>query len=42
MSFVRLAKEYMPADQVDARLQELLRIEAGIIASLEPRPDRMH
>ena len=42
VSFVRLAKEYMPADQVDARLQELLRIEAGIIASLEPRPDRMH
>jgi tRNA-(ms[2]io[6]A)-hydroxylase len=42
VSFVRLAKEYMPADVVDARLQELLRIEAEIIASLEPRPDRMH
>jgi tRNA-(ms[2]io[6]A)-hydroxylase len=42
VSFVRLAKEYMPADVVDARLQELLRIEAEIIASLDPRPDRMH
>lgn len=42
VSFVRLAKEYMPADVVDARLQELLRIEADIIASLEHRPDRMH
>jgi tRNA-(ms[2]io[6]A)-hydroxylase len=42
VSFVRLAKEYMPADVVDARLQELLVIEAEIIASLEPRPDRMH
>jgi tRNA-(ms[2]io[6]A)-hydroxylase len=42
VSFVRLAKVYMPADMVDARLQELLRIEADIIASLEPRPDRMH
>jgi tRNA 2-(methylsulfanyl)-N6-isopentenyladenosine37 hydroxylase len=42
VSFVKLAKEYMPADVVDARLQELLRIEADIIASLEPRPDRMH
>lgn len=42
MSFVKLAKEYMPADVVDARLQELLKIEAAIIASLEPRPDRMH
>ncbi|GEO04971.1 tRNA 2-methylthio-N6-isopentenyl adenosine(37) hydroxylase MiaE [Adhaeribacter aerolatus] len=42
VSFVKLAKEYMPADVVDARLQELLKIEAEIIASLEHRPDRMH
>ena len=42
VSFVKLAKEYMPAEVVDARLQELLRIEADIIASLEHRPDRMH
>jgi len=42
VSFVKLAKEYMPAEVVDARLQELLKIEADIIASLEHRPDRMH
>jgi len=42
VSFVKLAKEYMPAEVVDARLQELLRIEADIIASLDHRPDRMH
>ena len=42
VSFVKLAKEYMPAEIVDARLQELLKIEADIIASLEHRPDRMH
>jgi len=42
VSFVKLAKEYMPAEVVDARLQELLKIEADIIANLEHRPDRMH
>ena len=42
VSFVKLAKEYMPVDVVDARLQELLKIEAEIIANLEHRPDRMH
>ena len=42
VSFVKLAKEYMPADVVDARLQELLKIEADIISKLEHRPDRMH
>jgi tRNA-(ms[2]io[6]A)-hydroxylase len=42
VSFVKLAKEYMPAEVVDARLQELLKIEAEIIANLEHRPDRMH
>lgn len=41
-SFVKLAKEYMPAEVVEARFQELLKIEADIIAKLEPRPDRMH
>lgn len=41
-AFVKLAKEYMPADVVEARFQELLKIEAEIIAKLEPRPDRMH
>ncbi|MFT2009456.1 tRNA-(ms[2]io[6]A)-hydroxylase [Pontibacter sp. 13R65] len=42
VSFVKLAKEYMPPAVVDARLKELLEIEAAIITSLEPRPDRMH
>ena len=42
VSFVKLAKEYMPPEIVDARLQELLKIEADIIANLEHRPDRMH
>lgn len=42
VSFIKLAKEYMPAEVVDARLQELLKIEANIIANLEHRPDRMH
>lgn len=42
VSFVKLAKEYMPAEVVDARLKELLEIEANIIQNLEPRPDRMH
>ncbi|WP_317195373.1 tRNA-(ms[2]io[6]A)-hydroxylase [Rufibacter roseolus] len=42
VSFVKLAKEYMPKETVDARLQELLQIEADIIANLEHRPDRIH
>ena len=42
VSFVKLAKEYMPDEVVDARLQELLKIEADIISNLEHRPDRMH
>jgi tRNA-(ms[2]io[6]A)-hydroxylase len=42
VSFVKLAKEYMPKEVVDARFQELLQIEADIISKLEYRPDRMH
>src|SRR5688572_3981734 len=42
VSFVKLAKEYMPVEEVEERLQELLKIEADIISKLEPRPDRMH
>ena len=42
VSFIKLAKEYMPAEVVDARLQELLKIEADIIGNLEHRSDRMH
>lgn len=41
-SFVKLAKEYMPVEVVEARFQELLKAEAEIIARLEPRADRMH
>jgi tRNA 2-(methylsulfanyl)-N6-isopentenyladenosine37 hydroxylase len=42
VSFLKLAKEYMPAPEVEARLQELLQIEAAILRDLEPRADRMH
>ncbi len=41
-NFIRLAKEYMPAEEVDRRWQELLLQEADIIRNLEVRPDRMH
>ncbi len=41
-NFLQLAKEYMPEDVVEERWQELLKIEADIIHSLEVRPDRMH
>lgn len=41
-NFILLAKEYMPEVEVMERWQELLRIEATIIQSLEARPDRMH
>lgn len=41
-NFIQLAKEYMPEAEVEKRWQELLRIEADIIHSLEVRPDRMH
>jgi tRNA-(ms[2]io[6]A)-hydroxylase len=40
--FVDLAKEYMPADIVKARLDEMLKAEAEIIKGLELRGDRMH
>ncbi|GAA4298458.1 tRNA-(ms[2]io[6]A)-hydroxylase [Nibribacter koreensis] len=42
VSFVKLAKEYMPKEVVDARFQELLQIESDIISKLKYRPDRMH
>ena len=41
-NFIRLAKEYIPAEEVDERWKELLRLEADIIRNLEVRPDRMH
>jgi len=41
-TFVDLAKEYMPAEIVKARLDEMLKAEAEIIKGLELRGDRMH
>ena len=40
-NFIQLAKEYMPAQEVDARWKDLLLQEADIIRNLEVRPDRM-
>lgn len=42
VTFIKLAKEYMPEDVVKARWAELLEIEADIIQNLKVRPDRMH
>ncbi|HSZ71712.1 MAG TPA: tRNA-(ms[2]io[6]A)-hydroxylase [Cytophagaceae bacterium] len=42
LTFVELAKEYMPVDVVEKRLEELLIAEAKIISSLELRGDRIH
>lgn len=42
VTFVKLAKEYMPEEIVRERWRELLREEAEIIKNLEVRPDRMH
>lgn len=41
-NFLQLAKEYMPADIVEERWQELLRTEADIMRTMEVRSDRMH
>jgi tRNA-(ms[2]io[6]A)-hydroxylase len=41
-TFVDLAKEYMPAEVVNQRFDEMLAAEAEIIANLEIRPDRVH
>ncbi|MGB3585363.1 MAG: tRNA-(ms[2]io[6]A)-hydroxylase [Tunicatimonas sp.] len=42
VTFIKLAKEYMPEDVVKSRWQEFLEIEANIIQNLEVRPGRMH
>ena len=42
VTFIDLAKEYLPHDLVKKRLEEMLVIEAEIIQSLEIRGDRMH
>jgi tRNA-(ms[2]io[6]A)-hydroxylase len=42
VTFIKLAKEYMPEEEVKARWEELLEIEAEIISHMEVRADRMH
>ncbi|MDO7875952.1 tRNA-(ms[2]io[6]A)-hydroxylase [Hymenobacter sp. ASUV-10] len=42
VSYVDLAKEYCDPQEVDARLQELLKIEGEIVTNLPVRNDRMH
>jgi len=41
-TFIELAEEYLPQDQVRSRWKELLYAEAEIIKTLKPRGDRMH
>lgn len=41
-TFVDLAKEYRPAEEVRQRLNELLEAEAQIIADMSIRGDRVH
>lgn len=41
-NFLQLAKEYMPADYVNQRWNELLEQEAHIVKHLSVRGDRMH
>jgi tRNA 2-(methylsulfanyl)-N6-isopentenyladenosine37 hydroxylase len=40
--FLDLAKEYMPAEEVKERFDEMLTAEAEIIGKMEIRGDRMH
>lgn len=42
VAYVDLAKEYCDAKEVEARLQELLKIEGEIVTNLPVRDDRMH
>lgn len=42
VTFVDLAKEYMPEEEVKERLQEMLQEEATIIQNLDIRGDRVH
>lgn len=41
-NFIELAKEYLPAEKVEARWRYFLAEEAKIMKGLEPRADRMH
>jgi tRNA-(ms[2]io[6]A)-hydroxylase len=42
VSYVDLAKEYCDPQDVETRLQELLKIEGEIVTNLPVRDDRMH
>ncbi|MCU0447531.1 MAG: tRNA-(ms[2]io[6]A)-hydroxylase [Microscillaceae bacterium] len=42
VNFVKLAKEYSPTVEVDARLEEMLVAEAEIMQQIAMRGDRMH
>jgi tRNA-(ms[2]io[6]A)-hydroxylase len=42
VTFLELAKTYLPANQVKDRWQEVLEGEAAIVRSLEWRSDRVH
>jgi tRNA 2-(methylsulfanyl)-N6-isopentenyladenosine37 hydroxylase len=42
VNFVKLAKEYAPAEEVEARLEEMLIAEAEIMQQIALRGDRMH
>lgn len=42
VNFVDLAREYMPEEEVKARLQEMLEAEARIMAEIGVRHNRMH
>ena len=41
-NFLRLAKGYLPEEEVERRWREILRQEAEIVKNLEVRADRMH
>ncbi len=41
-NFLQLAKEYLPEEYVNKRWKEILKQEAGIIATLEVKGDRLH
>ena len=41
-NFIRLAKKYRPAEEVEKRWREILEAEAAIMKNLSPRGDRMH
>ncbi|MFM7486229.1 MAG: tRNA-(ms[2]io[6]A)-hydroxylase [Cytophagales bacterium] len=41
-NFLSLAREYLPADEVDTRWRELLQLEGAIVSKLQVRADRMH